>query len=165
MKEKLQQYALIAEIVGGVTIVASLVFVGFEIRHNSKVSQVNAYQDLVSQLTLINTLRIEDAEFADLYWRFDHGEQPDNDSERARLEAYMMMVIRHADLAWRQYDSGLIERSDFVSVLAPLRAYLNTQLGQDMWGVMENNLAPAFLGFVAEMGLHCLTYTGTGSYC
>jgi hypothetical protein len=165
MKEKLQQYALVAEIVGGIAIVASLVFVGLEIRQNSRVSQVNAYQELIAQITLINTMRIEDAEFAELFWRFDHGEQPNDNGERARIEAFMMMVIRHADLAWRQYDVGLISRGDLISVLAPLRAFLNTQMGQEVWGVLAISLDPAFVSFVTEVGLHCGSYTGTGSYC
>lgn len=165
MKEKLQQYALIAEIVGGIAIVASLVFVGLEVRQNSNVSQVNAYQELVGQIALMNTLRIEDAEFAELYWRFDHGEKPANTAEQARLEAFLMMVIRHAALAWRQYDAGLITRNDLVSVLAAFRAYRNTQVGQDVWTTLAVSLDPDFVKFIEAVGYHCGKYTGTGSYC
>ena len=94
LKEKLQEYALIAEIIGGIAIVCSLIFVGVQIRQNSEVSEINAYQELTSQITLINTLRVQNADFANLYWRFEHGEQPKNDTERARLEAFLFMVFR-----------------------------------------------------------------------
>ena len=73
LKEKLQEYALIAEIIGGIAIVCSLIFVGVQIRQNSEVSEINAYQELTSQITLINTLRVQNADFANLYWRFEHG--------------------------------------------------------------------------------------------
>ena len=101
-KEKLQEYALIAEIIGGVAIVCSLIFVGLQIRQNSRISSVNAYQELIAQISIMNSLRIQDPGFADLYWRFDHGQQPATDEERARLEAFLFMVYRQGDLAYRE---------------------------------------------------------------
>jgi hypothetical protein len=165
LKRNLQEYALIAEIIGGIAIVFSLIFVGMQIRQNSEVSEINAYQDLISQITLMNSLRVQDAEFADLFWRFDHGEQPRNDSERARLEAFLYMVFRHGDLAYRQYDKGLIDRDGLISVLAPTRTFLNTDLGKQIWAILSPSLQPDYVAFVKEVGLLCDAYTGTGSYC
>ena len=165
MKEKLQEYALIAEIVGGIAIVLSLIFVGMQIRQNSEISQVNAYQELVSQITLMNTLRVQDGAFAALFWRFDHGEQPQDDTERARLEAFLYMVFRHGDLAYRQYDKRLIDRDGLISVLAPTRSFLNTELGKQVWEILSPSLQPGFVDFVDEVGLLCGSYTGTSSYC
>lgn len=31
--------------------------------------------------------------------------------------------------------------------------------------MLATSLDPAFASFVAEVGLHCEEYTGTGSYC
>ena len=154
-----------AEIVGGIAIVLSLIFVGLQIRQNSEVSQVNAYQELVSQITLMNTLRVQDAEFADLFWRFDHGKQPQNDTERARLEAFLYMVFRHGDLAYRQYEKGLIDRDGLTSVLAPTRTFLNTEIGREVWEILSPSLQSEYVAFVAEVGLLCGAYTGTSSYC
>jgi hypothetical protein len=43
VKEKLQEYALIAEIIGGIGIIASLIFVGLEIHDNSRIAEINAF--------------------------------------------------------------------------------------------------------------------------
>jgi len=165
LKERLQEYALIAEIVGGIAIVLSLIFVGMQIRQNSEISQINAYQELVSQITVMNTLRVQDGEFADLFWRFDHGEQPLDDKERARLEAFLYMVFRQGDLAYRQYEKGLIDRDGLISVLAPTRSFLNTALGQEVWGILSPSLQSGYVDFVREVGLLCGSYTGTSGYC
>ena len=165
MKERLQEYALIAEIVGGIAIVLSLIFVGMQIRQNSEISQINAYQELVSQITVMNTLRVQDAEFADLFWRFDHGQQPQDDKERARLEAFLYMVFRHGDLAYRQYGKGLIDRDGLVSVLSPTRSFLNTQIGREVWETLSPSLQSGYVDFVEDVGVLCGAYTGTGSYC
>jgi hypothetical protein len=165
LKEKLQEYALLAEIIGGIAIVCSLIFVGVQIRQNSEISEINAYQELISQITLINTLRVQDAEFADLFWRFDHGEQPRNESEQARLEAFLYMAFRHGDLAYRQYEKGLIDRDALVSVLAPTRTFLNTELGVEVWDVLSRSLHPDYVAFVKEVGLLCDSYSGRSSFC
>ncbi len=165
MKEKLHEYALIAEIVGGIAIVCSLIFVGVQIRQNSEINEINAYQDLISQITVMNAQRVQDPQFADLFWRFDHGEQPVDDIERARLEAFLYMVFRHGDLAYRQYDKGLIDREGLMSVLAPTRSFLNTALGQEVWGILSQSLNADYVAFVKEVGLLCSSYTGTSGYC
>jgi hypothetical protein len=62
MKEKLQEYALIAEIISALAVVAGLIFVGLEINQSTEQSALNtraletaAYQDLIAQILAINT--------------------------------------------------------------------------------------------------------------
>lgn len=165
MAKQLREFALVAEIIGAVAIVCSLIFVGLEIRQNSRISEVNAYQELISQIALMNTLRVQDSEFAELFWRFDHGEEITDTSEYARVEAFLYMVFRHGDLAYRQYDNGLIQRDALVSALAPTRSFLNTTIGQSVWKILSQSLHPDYVAFVDEVGLMCGTYTGTGGAC
>ena len=44
MKQKLQDYAFISEIIGGLAIIASLIFVGIEVRQNNAIARTDAYQ-------------------------------------------------------------------------------------------------------------------------
>ncbi len=53
---KLEKWALIAEIIGGVAIVLSLLFVGLEIRGNTQVARAEAYE---SNIDSINEWRLE----------------------------------------------------------------------------------------------------------
>jgi len=48
--EKLQKWALIAEIVGGLAIVVSLVFLIIEVRGNSNLIRANAYDQNIQSL-------------------------------------------------------------------------------------------------------------------
>jgi hypothetical protein len=113
----------------------------------------------------MNSLRVQDPGFADLFRRFDHGEQSRNVTEHARLEAFLYMVFRHGDLAYRQYEKGLIDRNGLLSVLAPTRSFLNTELGNGVWAILSPSLKPDYVAFVKEVGLLCGSYTGTGSHC
>ena len=50
MNTKLQAYAQIAEIIGGIAIVISLIFVGIQIKQNNAISRTEAYQRNIDAL-------------------------------------------------------------------------------------------------------------------
>lgn len=50
MKEKLQEYALIAEVIGGIAVIVTLVFLVMETRENTNAIQAQTYQSLTSEL-------------------------------------------------------------------------------------------------------------------
>lgn len=50
MKEKLRDYALLAEIVSGIAIVVTLIFLVVETRENTNAIQVQTYQSLTAEL-------------------------------------------------------------------------------------------------------------------
>jgi len=53
VKEKLQEYALIAEIISAICIVLSLIFVGLEIEQSTKQSRINAAIDLKKEFNFV----------------------------------------------------------------------------------------------------------------
>jgi len=76
MKEKLQEYALVAEIIGGVAIVISLVFVGVQVSQTAEETATNttairasACQELTTQILNINNLRAENPDIAELVFK------------------------------------------------------------------------------------------------
>lgn len=67
VKEKLQDYALIAEIIGGVAIVASLIFVGLQIQQGTSITRAASYQDFVEELNDWRSLLLTDSEIRRLF--------------------------------------------------------------------------------------------------
>ena len=154
--DNLQRWALIAEIVGGIAVVLSLIFVGLEIRQsseetlqNTRALEVSAYQDLISQISTMNMLIIEDPSFAELYDRMIQGENPQNATERRRIDAFFILTARHGDMAFRQYENGLIDERSLNSVLTPLVVFvIQMQEGLPSWYQLENALNPAYVDYV-----------------
>ena len=129
--ENLQRWALVAEIVGGIAVVLSLIFVGLQIKQsseetalNTRALQATAYQNLIAQIESMNTLIIQDSEFADLYNRMLNRESPTNRVERQRIVTFITLSIRHGDLAFKQYQNELIDKESLDSVLTPLIVFL-----------------------------------------
>ena len=129
--ENLQRWALVAEIVGGIAVVLSLVFVGFQIQQsseetamNTRALQATAYQNLIAQIESMNILIIQDPEFTDLYNRMLNRESPADSVERQRIVTFITLSIRHGDLAFKQYQNKLIDKESLDSVLTPLIIFL-----------------------------------------
>ena len=62
VKEKLQEYALIAEIIGGIAIVASLVFVGMQITEGNREARAATIQAVLNAEMIFQTQLIENAD-------------------------------------------------------------------------------------------------------
>lgn len=146
MKAKLQEYALIAEIVSAAAIVASLIFVGLQIQQNADETALNTrsiqgsvYQSLVEQISSMNLARVESEQFADLWARYQLGEEISSVGEVEQLRAYAALIIRHGDLAFHQYQNQLIDKESMDSILNPILAHISFPIGQSSW----ENLSPA----------------------
>lgn len=130
MKEKLQEYALIAEIISALAVVAGLVFVGLEIRQSTAQAEMNtraietaAYQDLIGQIIDINRDVMADPVLMDLIQRGLAGEidpmgERDSRNDAGRYFRYVVSVMRHADLACFQYQQGVISDARLASAMA-----------------------------------------------
>lgn len=156
MKDKLQEYALIAEIISAFAVVASLIFVGLEIRQsseetlqNTRALEINAYQDLISQISSMNKLVIEDPTFAELYDRVIQGEIPQNGTEKRRIDAYFILSARHGDMAYRQYRAGLIDQASLNSALTPTIVFLREMIpAQERWEILRLDLDPDYVAYL-----------------
>ena len=57
------------QILGMVGLIASLIFVGLELRQNQQVARITAYQALTEQIHDINSLLVTDSEISDIVTR------------------------------------------------------------------------------------------------
>jgi len=147
LKAKLQDYALIAEIVSALAVVAGLIFVGLEIRQstdqaalNTRAIEVASYQDLIGQIIDINKSLMLDPSLVNLIRRGQAGELTDPD-ELEQYRRYNINVARHADLACFQYQQGIINKER-------LRASIGIFLGE-----IYRYTGEAFLKEVGAPGL------------
>ena len=126
----------IAEVIGFIAIIASLVFVGIETRNSTRQSELNtqaleiaAYQALMSNIDEINMLSLESPsafETMSKVW----GENV-SDPEQFQLDRALFILFRHGDLAYFMYERGAIDEERLRSALAPLPIY--TDVGREFW--------------------------------
>jgi hypothetical protein len=107
MNQKLSNWASVAEIVSGIAVVVTLLFLIVGIRENTAVTRVSIYGDLVQEITQMESGRIYDPEAARVLSTFYEETTSTLDaSERRTLDAYVGVLFRIYERAYfsREYD-------------------------------------------------------------
>ena len=140
MKEKLQDYALIAEIVGGIAIVASLIFVGIQVRLTAEETSLNTrhmqamvYQEMQNQIIESNRVAATDPEWIRLTRKRMSGEPLDAVDEY-QYRQWHRAIFRRGNAAFIQFENGIITDAQLDTVLAPMIDVLeNSEEAQTNW--------------------------------
>jgi hypothetical protein len=157
---KLERWALIAEILSAVAVVVSLIFVGLQVRQgadetalNTKAIQTSAYQDLAAQISNLNVVLIENPELIELIERVRAGEELSSAVESRQVSSFVLNVFRHGEMAYIQYENGLIDEPSMVAMLSPVQFMLNVEYGREVWTATggREGLNPRFISYVDEL--------------
>ena len=147
----------IFEAVGLVAVIASLIFVGIETRNsadqaaiNTRAVEIASYQELTNNIVAANLVAVENAEFADVLTKAEFNPESLTVTERVRYRLWAISRFRHADLAFFQYERGVIDELRLRSVLSPLQAIFRTQIGMEEWEYFRPNFVESFRDFVDE---------------
>jgi hypothetical protein len=130
-ENKVSRLTSIGTLIGQFAVVASLIYVGYEIRLSTRVARAQAHQDLVSIIMSVSdpiVNKIDDV--AVLRARADSGFSRLSATERQQFISYSNRLMNLFELAFDQREDGL--------------------LGDDVWGGFSSSLERQFLrpGFV-----------------
>ncbi len=138
----LEEIYYISQIVAVVAILASLIFVGIQVRQNSEQIKANtrsikatSHHAVTDSFNAINTLIVGDPKVARL-WRLGMaGAEGLDDDERASVAFMMLAYMRIFETLYYQYTNGTLDKKLFDAELKTLK-----------WTVTEN---PGFLAWWA----------------
>ena len=133
MKEKLQEYALLAEIISAIAIIISLIFVGFQIRQSAKETALNteAIQSSVRQ-----TMLSEDREAIRMVIDYPSLNQRTNltPEQEVRVTGWLIAIIRMRENYYVQYQKGLLDEVTWFSYRDALIPVLFcSKFGRNVW--------------------------------
>jgi hypothetical protein len=155
MKGSLQDWASLAEIVGAVAIVVSLVYVATEIRENTKALNATSRQSLGdNDLTYFSTA-IDSTIVAVAKDKFFRGEEITS-LEMSQLKERQHLNFRIFENAYSQYRLGAVEEKEWdrYSRIISLNIcdYLPARL---MWAEVRTGFETEFMAVVDEIGDSC----------
>jgi hypothetical protein len=158
MKLKLSDWGSIAEVVSGIAVVITLVFLVLEIRQGNSVTRASMYSSFVDGLIENRAQRIQDPEFNEAYVAFVTGEVGDlSVTELRQMVVYMQNVFQIYEKAYytRQYDLlGDAEWSRFerqICVADDSIQVVDDSTDLDIVAVVQAVLTEQFLEYVAEI--------------
>lgn len=146
MKEKLQDYALIAEIVGAIAVVISLIYVGLGVRQNTDAIQVANHQALVS-MDMEKNSWLREAEFAVIY---DKAREDLNSLSPTEIRQYFTFVVDTLnawEFAFITYNNGAMDDTIWNGWDGFYRAEMETEGYRQFWS--DNpTFSPDFSNYV-----------------
>ena len=110
---KLSEWAQIAEIVGGAAIIASLVFVGIEVRENTSVVRAQFDRAIDQQNVSLNIVVAENADFAEVLVRAEVDRDSLDPAELARFDNYCLARFGAYENVVGNFSEGFVSSQEF----------------------------------------------------
>ena len=111
------------QLVGMLSLVASLIFVGMELRQNQQVAKVTAYQALAEQIASYNAILLTHPEI-NLIRNAALNNESLSETDEEQYKAFYRMLQRQSELAYLQFENGIIDEELLIRTTGPLRDHL-----------------------------------------
>lgn len=143
------------EIFGVGAVVASLVFVGIEVKQNTSASRGQTRQDLAALNQEWLKLLSADAEFSELFTRawVQWGQVTPEEEERVQM--MMLLNFRRLENVFFQYQEGLIDKSGLASygMQKVSQSWLEQPRFKAWWSRWQGAFHPDFVEYLQALGL------------
>lgn len=132
MKEKLQEYALLAEIISGLAIVVTLVILIFEVKGNTTAVQISNRQSISARGQEMATLLIENQDLRVVLQKMNSGNEL-SDLDESLFGAWMNAHHRIAEESYNLYEEGQIEEEDWNIRTKLILNVLETEFAREVY--------------------------------
>jgi hypothetical protein len=130
LKQKLQVYALWAEILGGIAILVSLLFVGIQLRQSNALATTDALKEGTERWTDAYVTALGTEESTAFFTKAINRCGELSKAERGRFFAVLSKFVSAYDNIFNQYESGRLREEVFVSIAFAYYSIANTACAQ-----------------------------------
>jgi hypothetical protein len=143
----LEQVFFLSQTIGAVAVVASLIFVGWQVKDNTKQLQRHEHNNTMAQWTVLRMAIVNSREVAELMTAGLHGDRALGAAEQLRLEQYLQELTWACFHIWDRTQRGIFPKGTFeLTGGAYLRIVLMTPGGGAWWRSGKNlGFIPAFV--------------------
>ena len=145
-----EQLSYFAQIVASVGVIASLIFVALQIKHNTGALQRNEHNSTMAQWTVIRQAIAGNRDIAELMTTGLSGERAMDVADQLRLEQMLQEYAWAAFHIWDRMQRGVFPKGTFELTAGPLLSgLLKTVRGEAWWRSAKHaGFIPAFVADV-----------------
>jgi hypothetical protein len=141
--------ANIAEIGGGIAILVSLLYVGYQVRQSNRIASASALQSVLDRYVDRNMNQMmeysEITDISDLLVRGHHGLDNLSPSEDVFFHAVILREVFHMQNILQLHTSGLLNDVEYQTWLAYTAANIKTPGGRACWDHQTVSLTPTIV--------------------
>src|SRR3954451_10706762 len=154
----LEQLSYLAQIIAAVGVIASLIFVGLQIKHNTAALQRNEHNSTMAQWTVIRQAIATNRDIAELMTSGLSGERALDAADQLRLEHFLGENLWAGFHIWDRTQRGVFPKGTFeFSTGQYLKDILSTARGSAWWDTAKRSAFPP--QFVADVDALLVTDT------
>ena len=146
----IQDWGAIGELVGGVGIIVSLIYVGVQIRQNTIITRVSTTQAFAEQLNMI-VMPISRGDFRDIYWRGISGISKLEGSELAAFGAWLSQLMRFWETVYFQRQEGVLDERLWSGWNTQFRDSFGYAGIREFWSIRRHQFNEEFCDFVDQL--------------
>ena len=154
---KLKDLSDLTNLIAGIGVIASLIFLGYQVNQNTAEIRAATRHDVVSALREMTLVRAQSPELESAIAAVASCKQF-TDTQAAQFQSYYLAVFVSVEEACLQFQEGRLDEVNFQTRLNGLRYYLQSEVGRSHYQNRKNNgmISPEFVRIidmrVAELG-------------
>ena len=149
LKLKLKQSALLAEIFSAVAVVASLIFVGLEVRHSNHLAESETILNMAQSMNQMQVAVAGDVALSELLAKAYEGQKDLTTSETYRLDAWTLGWLNIYDVSWMAYNLGIIQFTAFQEYMdGACRFMSEAAFVQEAWARYKIDFGKGFVKYI-----------------
>jgi hypothetical protein len=141
----------ILQILGGIGVIASIVYTGYQIRGNTRALRAAAYQNVSQTFISLWSSLFTDPEILDLILRSGDDFQSLTRIEKAQVRFATMTFMRTYENAYFQYKIGILQDQDWAASVGDLEGNLSRPCGPMIWQLVRGCSGADFRGVVDQI--------------
>jgi hypothetical protein len=147
----LQELAELGAAMSGVGVIASVIYVSIQIRHNTRAVRASAFQQVVNSFAAISFDIAKDKGLVDLYLRAGRDFASLGEVERAQYSLMLLSFLRRAENVYFQTEIRMLQTQHWSGIRDSIKAIIASPGAQTCWGEIKNRLNPEFRAFIDEL--------------
>ena len=140
-----------AQIVGGIGVIASMIYIGIQIRNNARAVRAATYQQIIATLSANLDVLFQNAEACSLVLRGGDDFNSLDRLEKARYRFSFMAMMRRYGNAWFQYRIGTLRSDDWQQISVNLEALFSVPGNAVVWQLIKSRFPADFRSFIDNM--------------
>lgn len=131
--ELLEQLSYLAEIISVIAVVISLIYVGIQIKQNTRAVKSSTLQNITEAQLNVNALIAADGDLADIIFKAATGTGNDQGVDKFRFTSWMHMAIRSLENAYYQHQQGALDDRNWKALCRQYGPILHAGFNKTYW--------------------------------
>ena len=136
------------QILGGIGVIASMIYVAIQIRNNGRATRAATFQQLSSSMANGWLTMASNPEMVSLMLRGSDDFDSLNRVEKARMRFFIMGYARNFENAFFQHEIGTLKNKDWVGISADIHILFSMPGATKIWKLVKNRSSPEFQTYI-----------------